>query len=326
MIKMDLDKAITDLKKLRAKKVLVQIPEGLKVRTEEIATQLEKEGLTIVLAMEPCFGACDIKVDEAKRLGCDTVLHFGHNAFMQINEIPVVYAPLQYELKNYQSLSEKLIKHLQKKNVKTIGLVTTVQYADYVPKIIELLKKEGINTKTQKGPRVEEAQVLGCNYSAVPSGVDTIVYFGDGLFHPLGIHFSAQSEVIICNPATDEVSELGKEKDKFLRQRILLIERAKEARSYAILVSSKVGQERMKFAESIKTELIMHGKEAQIYAMDFISESKLLGTHADAYINTACPRISIDDFFAFKKPIINGSEVKYLLGKSYDDYKLDAVY
>ena len=60
--------------------------------------------------------------------------------------------------------------------------------------------------------------------------------------------------------------------------------------------------------------------------MDYISEEKLLGLEVDALINTACPRLSIDDFISYKKPLLNYNEVKYVLGKSYKNYKTEIIY
>lgn len=326
MLKVDLEPAIKELKKLNASKVLIQIPEGLKTQTDFIVENIEKEGIKVVSEMTPCFGACDVKVSEAKLLNCDAVLHIGHNAFMQIKEIPVVYLPLNYELANFEEIFNKLLNYLKEKKITEIGLITTAQFLNYIPKIKEKLKKEEINVLTKSGPRVEEGQALGCNYSAVPN-TKNIVYFGDGLFHPLGIHFSTQKDVILCNPFKEKISELKEEKNKFLRQRILLIEKAKEAKTLAIIVSSKIGQQRLSWAENVEAELKMLGKDAKIYTMDHVSEDKLLGIKAQAYINTACPRLSIDDFFNWKKPLINYNEVKYLLEKeNYDNYKLELVY
>jgi 2-(3-amino-3-carboxypropyl)histidine synthase len=326
MLELDLSPAIKELKKIEAKRVLIQIPEGLKVQTEDIIQKLEKENFEVISEMSPCFGACDIKVSEAKSLNCDAILHIGHNEFIKINEIPVIYLPLNYTLENFKDILKKLVDYLKKKEIIEIGLVTTAQFLNYVPQIKEELEKNKIKVLTKSGVRVVSAQTLGCNYSAVPN-TKNIVYFGDGLFHPLGIHFSTQNEVIICNPFNEKIKELNEEKNKFLRQRILLIEKAKESNSFAIIVSSKIGQQRMQVAEKIRTDLIMSGKAAKIYSMDHISEDKLLGINAGAYISTACPRLSIDDFFNWKKPLINASEVKYLLGKEkYENYKLDLFY
>ncbi len=325
MLQINLNKAIAELKELGAKKILLQIPEGLKTRVESITEELEEEGFEVITTMDPTFGACDIKSEEAKSFGCDALLHLGHNEFVEGNSFPIVYAPLTYKLTKLDELVDKLAIKLNSKNVKKVGIVTTIQFIDHLPKIRELLLDKKIGTVTSCGKRVCEGQVLGCNYSSVPNE-DVIVYIGDGLFHPLGVHFATGKEIITVNPLTLEISELDKEKDAFLRKRILLIEKAKEATSYAILVTTKHGQSKITLAKEIKNKLLANDKKAKIYVMDFISEEKLLGIKVGAYISTACPRLSIDDFASYKKPMINAFEVKYLLSESYDDYKLELVY
>ena len=324
MLQVNLDKAIAELSKLNAHKVLLQIPEGLKTRAEELASELENAGFSVITIMDPCFGACDIKVSEAKQLDCDTLLHIGHNSFLAEIDFPIVYAPLEYKLNKLDELIEKLANYLKASKIEEIGFVTTVQYINYIKKIDLMLKEKGIKIKLKEGHRTVRGQILGCNYSSVPDTAN-IVYFGDGLFHPLGVHFATQKNVIMCNPLTLEVKELREEKEDFLRKRILLIEKAKESDSFGIIVSSKFGQSRLDLAEKIKKDLEEHGKKARIYTMEFISEDKLLGLNVGAYISTACPRLSIDDYKSYKKPIINAFEVKYFW-EGYENYKLDEYY
>jgi len=325
MLLIEMKEPIKELKKIGAKKIFLQVPEGLKVSLEKIVLELEEKGFEVITSMDPCFGACDLKQSEAKNFLCDAVLHLGHTAFLEKTSIPVIYAPLKYELKQFESIIKKISSYLKEKNISEIGLVTTAQYLHYIPKIKNALKEKKIIVLTQKGKRVQEGQVLGCNYSAVPKK-NSILYFGDGLFHPLGIHFSNQKEVILADPINNKISLLGKEKNDFLRKRILLIEKAKEANSFVIIVSTKEGQNRLSSAKQIVKLLKEKNKKAIIVSMDYISQDKLLGIEVGAYISTACPRLSIDDYASFKKTIINASEVKYILGESYDNYKLDLVY
>ncbi len=324
MLEINLDNALSEIKKQEFKKIYLQIPEGLKTKTNEIIELLEKK-VEVIVSMDPCFGACDLKENEAIQNKCDAILHIGHNAFVEKTRIPVIYAPLNYKLENFEKLSKKMISFLKEKKINEVGFVTTIQYINYIPIIKKVFEENKTKLITQKGKRVVEGQILGCNYSAVPK-TKNIIYFGDGLFHPLGIHFSKQSEVIIINPINEKINLLDKEKNNFLRQRILLIEKAKEANSFAILVTTKLGQNRI--SEAIKTKKILEskGKKANIYTMDFVSEDKLLGLKEESYISTVCPRLSIDDFASFKKPIINFTEIEYLLGKNYEDYKLEEIY
>ncbi len=335
MLKMNLVESSAELKKLKAKRVFLQIPEGLKTDADEIVEELEGKGFEVITGMDPCFGACDVKPVEAKLLGCDAILHIGHNIFVQENKtnIPIVYAPLKYELgKDFDETIKALATHLKKNKIKSIGLTTTIQFIEYLPKIKEELKKEKIKSTIGKGKRVENGQVLGCNYSSAhffvnTKSVEAIIYFGDGLFHPLGISFSTKKEVITVNPFTKAVSSLGEEKNKFLKRRILTIEKAKEFKEVGILVTTKLGQSKIDEAEKIKRELEKSGKKAKIFVMDYISSEKLLGTNAEVLINTACPRIAFDDYASFKQPILNKNEVDYLLGKKkYEDYKIEEIY
>ncbi len=326
MLQINLNNAIKDLKKIKAKKVLLQIPEGLKTKTESIITELEKNDFNVIVSMDPCFGACDVKPKESEMMNCDAVLHIGHTKFIEKNDKKIIYAPLTQELTNFEEIKNKITRYLLDNNFSLIGIVTTAQYLHYLPEIKKHLEKNKIKVKITNGKRVENGQVLGCNYSSANGKAKTILYFGDGLFHPLGIHFGTKKEVIIFDPILGTIKTLDEEKNNFLRKRFLLIEKAKEGKSFAILVSTKIGQNRISTAEKIKKELAHAGKKVFICSMDFISEEKLLGLDVDVLVNTACPRLSIDDFASYKKPLINYNEVKYVLGQNYEDYKTEIIY
>ncbi|MCX6801299.1 MAG: diphthamide biosynthesis enzyme Dph2 [Candidatus Diapherotrites archaeon] len=328
MLKLELNEAVEKLKKIHAKKILLQIPEGLKTKVDDIIEELESNGFDIAASMDPCFGACDLKENEAKILGCDAILHLGHSPFIEKTKIPTIYAFLRYDLGGgFEEISETLAKYLKKSGINSIGLTTTIQFIEYLPKLKRVLEKNKIKAVIGKGKRVLDGQVLGCNYSSAAVGTNTILFFGDGLFHPLGISFATGKKVITVNPFTKEIKELCEEKETFMRRRIMLIEKAKEAGDFGILVSTKTGQNRISLAKKIKELLELAGKKAKIYSTDTISESSLLGAKAEVLINTACPRIAFDDFGSFKQPILNSNEVGILLGKkTYDDYFIEETY
>jgi len=58
---LEMEKAINEIKKIKAKKVCIQLPDGLKQKAAEIAEFLENEtGAQIFIWLGTCFGACDI--------------------------------------------------------------------------------------------------------------------------------------------------------------------------------------------------------------------------------------------------------------------------
>jgi 2-(3-amino-3-carboxypropyl)histidine synthase len=318
MFQLNLENTLKELYKIKAKRIFVQIPEGLKTMTEEIEKKLNK--FELVINMDPCFGACDLKESEANRLGCDVILHLGHSAFQKKTNLKVIYALLPYKLKNFEKILTKIQEYLKKNNIKNVSLTTTIQFINYLPKIKTNLEKKGIKCFLESGKRVVNGQVLGCNYSAINKNAKAIIYFGDGLFHPLGLAFSSEKKVIIVNPFEEKIFELDKEKNNFLRKRILLIESAKEKKNFGIIVSTKQGQNRIEKAFEIKKILEKNGKKVIIYSADMLSPNNLLGIKSEVLINTACPRIGIDDFINYKQIVLNYYEINYLLGKNYETY------
>ena len=83
MYNLELDKVLNEIEKSKAKKILVQLPDGLKPRAKEIKEYLEKNTASEILIWAgSCFGACDVP-SEAKNLGVDLIIQFGHSAWKQ---------------------------------------------------------------------------------------------------------------------------------------------------------------------------------------------------------------------------------------------------
>ena len=80
-----------EITKLGAKRVLLQLPEGLKPEGPRLAEIIEKTGALPIISADPCYGACDIAVNEAESLGVDLIVHFGHSKLVKHEQIPTIY-------------------------------------------------------------------------------------------------------------------------------------------------------------------------------------------------------------------------------------------
>lgn len=79
MYDLELEKAIDSIKKNKAKKVLIQLPDGLKPRAKEIQEAIIKDTKAEVLIWAgSCFGACDVPLSHAKQLNVDLLIQWGH--------------------------------------------------------------------------------------------------------------------------------------------------------------------------------------------------------------------------------------------------------
>jgi len=101
---------------------------------------------------------------------------------------------------------------------------------------------------------------------------------------------------------------------------------AKDSNKFGILLSTKAGQERKGLALELKKEIEHKGKEAFILVSDYLLPEYAIGIDVDCFVNTACPRIAIDDASGWKKPIVNPNELEIALGiKDWENYKMEEL-
>jgi 2-(3-amino-3-carboxypropyl)histidine synthase len=76
---LELDKVAAQIKKENAKRVCIQLPDGLKPKAMDICSELKKKAdAEIIIWLGYCFGACDIPSD-VEKLGVDLIVQFGHS-------------------------------------------------------------------------------------------------------------------------------------------------------------------------------------------------------------------------------------------------------
>ena len=75
---LELKEIVKLISKKKAKRILIQLPDGLKSKVKEIQKFLEKHTNTEILFWSGSnFGACDLPL-KAEKLGIDLILHYGH--------------------------------------------------------------------------------------------------------------------------------------------------------------------------------------------------------------------------------------------------------
>lgn len=82
---LELDKIVEKIKKKKAKRVLLQFPDGLKLYSTTIVNELEKrtKGVKFVIWMGTCFGACDTPNLGKLEKEIDLLVSFGHSKFVR---------------------------------------------------------------------------------------------------------------------------------------------------------------------------------------------------------------------------------------------------
>jgi 2-(3-amino-3-carboxypropyl)histidine synthase len=192
-----------------------------------------------------------------------------------------------------------------------IGLFTAVQFIGNQDSMASQIEKQGLKAKTYKpGHAKYNGQVLGCSVEQF-AGVKSILYVGDGRFHPLALAFKNNIPVHCYNPFTKKMSLIGNEElSIFKKLKEKAIKRFLMSDSVGILVSTKEGQSRLKHAIELKKKLEQSKKKAYVLLADELNLQGLENfPFIQCFVNTACPRISYDDYQKSSKPIVELEDI-----------------
>ncbi|MFB6093793.1 MAG: diphthamide biosynthesis enzyme Dph2 [Halanaeroarchaeum sp.] len=303
----ELDRVAAAVDERDAESVGLQFPEGLKRRSGAVTDDLRAllpDAVTIYISGKPCYGACDLDLEMMRRT--DVFVHFGHSPMKESGN--VVYVPLFSNVDVFPIL-EEAVEELEEG---PLGLVTTAQHMNHFEEMKEFLAERGFEVETRRGDErlTHEGQVLGCNYASADVDADQVLYVGGGKFHPVGLGMEhPDKHVVIADPVNNVVTEASTE--KFVKQRYGAIHRAMDADTWGIIVSTKIGQRRWDAAR----DLVADNDDAYLLTLEEVTPDRLRNFGFDAYVNTACPRVTTDDGPQFDEPMLTPQEYRIAIGE-----------
>jgi 2-(3-amino-3-carboxypropyl)histidine synthase len=306
-----------EILKLGAKCVLIQLPEGLKGEAPRLAKVVEKAGALPIVSADPCYGACDLATSEAESLGAELIVHYGHAKLLKYEKVPTIYIEARATI----SITEAVEKAMPlMENWHKIGLATTVQHVQTLDEAKEMLIRAGKTVMVGDAGRLNyPGQVVGCDYSnakSIAEDVEGFLFIGGGRFHALGLALATSKPTVVADPYEKRAYQIDEEAQKIQKQRWGNIQEAQKAKTFAVLVGLKPGQKRLEEALTIREKLEKAGKDAYIFAIREITpETAMNFPTVDAYVNTACPRISLDAPSKFQKPMLTLNEALVVVGE-----------
>lgn len=326
MFDLELARTIDWIKTNDYRRVAIQLPEGLKLRASEISDALfDATGSEIIIIGRPCYGACDYYTDYKKI--ADALVHYGHAAMPSLGEDSDV---LFIEARADVSITDSLPRHIDKLP-DTVGILASIQYVGLIPQAKKMIEDSGRKALVSEGDLRTRypGHVLGCDCSAAERIIDSVkafLFLGEGDFHPLAAAFGTDLELFVFNPVTGEMRNIDNIRDRMLRKRFAAITTASEGERFMVIVCNKVGQNRTVEAKKVMQMLRDAGKKAYMMALDEVSPEALAHYRVDAFVNTACPRIAMDESARFDKPMLTIPEIEIVLGhRDWSDYEFDAI-
>lgn len=308
-----------EIRKRGAKRVLFQLPEGLKAEGPRLASIAEKMGAVAIVSADPCYGACDLAVQEAESLGADLLVHYGHSEMMPQPQqrVPTIYIEAKTAI-SVKSAVKKALPLL--KPWKHIGLVTTVQHVDMLGEARTTLLEAGKSVAVGDAGELKYAgQVIGCNYSnatAIMKDVDAFLFVGGGRFHALGVALATSKPTVVADPYERRAYFIDGEAQKIRKQRWASINEAQNAKSFGVLIGLKSGQKRIDGAMQVKEKLEKKGKKVTLLSIREVTPETLTQFPSlEAFVNTSCPRIALDEANKFRKPVLTINEALVIIGE-----------
>ena len=221
-----LDDLVEKIKQNDNRLIALQVPEGLKMQALEMMDEIETEtSAKVVLAADPCYGACDLVHDKMKMMGVELVAHMGHSQMNIDSGMPTEFIDVKYDgdpelkpvlpilTKHLSMAKERMAKQDDNEQLSEeeaqdrfldavgrmapltgtkLGLVGSIQHLHLLPDFHDRLEKAGFDvTIPIGGARLSfPGQVLGCNYSGDDSSIGHYLFLGSGDFHPIGLVLS----------------------------------------------------------------------------------------------------------------------------------------
>lgn len=322
----DLDKIVREVRSRKARKVLIQLPDGFKHYSTKLLEELTNtlRDVEFVVDANPTYGPCILNTNLISQY--DLTVHFGHEPYPYGYdvEIPekVLFADFLSTLTLSKELVDRLTTLLKSLSINKVAVYTVHQHKKKLKSLEKGLRKTDLKILNN----LDNAVIMGCWFNDVlrhADIADSYIVVAGGLFHPLGVGIMTKGlkHVVQVDPYRGEVRLLDDVVWKYLRIRYSKIMEASDAVTWC-LVHGIEGQFRSRVREELINALKVRGLKYFEYQSSTINQETLRNIDSkdvDAYVITACPRIPIDDLQDFEKPVLTPGEA-FMILKNVDGY------
>nr|NVI71049.1 putative diphthamide biosynthesis protein 1 [Cucujiformia] len=238
---------------------------------------------------------CCVDDFTANSLGVDLLVHYGHSCLVpvdQTNGVKVLYIFVDIKIDPLHFLDT--IKYNFPVTTK-LGLVSTIQFLTTIQAVANELKELGYNVSLPQSRPLSAGEILGCT-SPVLKCTDAIIYLGDGRFHLESMMISnPKIQAYRYDPYEKEFTKEYYEHDEMNSIRKKFVEESRTAGKFGVIMGTLGRQGNPKVVEHISKRLIDKHKKVVIILLSEIFPKKLdLFSQLDAFVQIACPRLSID--------------------------------
>lgn len=306
-VRIDETTIINEIAKVKPKTILFSSPDGYLSQIHNFVIKIEKDyHVQTIISADPCYGVCDVMDEDTSRLNVDISFHIGHNSSMKrIGDRTVLIDA--YEDIDFTKVIKKSLPTLRQ--FKRLGLCTISPYLHQINPIKKTLESEGFEIYVGEGQgRLLDGQIMGCRFNSafnIREDIDALLFLGQSRFHAIGAALSSGKPTFLLDPYLIDFENMNNLSKKWLTRSILQIYKTKDIERFGVIIGLREGQHLLNRAIQMKKRLLDYGKKVQMITLREINEDRLASfINIDAFVQTACPRISIDGE-TFRKPILS---------------------
>lgn len=293
------------------------MPEGLLLFATTISDILVGfcPGIETLIMGDVTYGACCVDDYTARALGCDLLIHYAHSCLIPVSVTSIktlyVFVDIGIDVTHLVATIERNFQP-----GKTIALVGTIQFNATIHGITERLKGAGYGILVPQISPLSKGEILGCTSPKIglradaTDGADVLLYLGDGRFHleSAMIH-NPKLPAYRYDPYSRRLTRESYDHQELYQLRRDAIITSQKAKKWGLILGTLGRQGNPNTLRKIEELCKIHGIQVIQLALSEIFPGKLaLMDDVGAWVQVACPRLSIDWGYAFPRPLLSPYE------------------
>jgi len=299
-------------------KVSLQFPEGLLLHSTLLADIIGKFcGVETLILGDVTYGACCVDDIASKQLECDFIVHYGHSCLVAIPDLVIqnalyVFVEIKFDVEVFV---ESIAHNFPERKDQPLFLMGIIQFNNSLLLTKALLEKQRGFSRVflpQCKPR-SKGEVLGCTSPVLDEARpgDVVVFIGDGRFHiESSMIRNPELRFFQFNPYTLKFTREVYQTEKMKAIRKAEVDKAKSARVFGVILGTLGRQGSTTILEEIQALIERNNREYFVLFLSEITPQKLqrFEDEVDAWVQIACPRLSIDWGHFCSRPLLNTYE------------------
>lgn len=330
----EIPKTIWKLRKVHARHVGLQMPDGLLLWAPQILQILKRFGRSeeMVKANEPLrvtimgdvnFGACCIDDFGAKAIGVDFLVHYGHSCLIPIDQTVCkalyIFVRIDIDIDHLVETIKMNFGGSERHRLEPLALMGTVQFNSGVCQGQQRLVEEGfVNVEVKQSKPLSQGEVLGCTAPSLSSDCPRCIFVCDGRFHLESLMMQNPScEFFRYDPYTQVLTTESLDRPKLEQLRFQQICEARKSKLVGLILGTLGRQGSVGVLEGVKKLFDENQVEHFVILISEITKEKLnLFRTVDAWVQIACPRLSLDWGHLCDKPLLSSYEAYQMFSQT----------